>query len=165
MLQRSTISLGWHYVHPKTGRPLKQTRRFGDPRYINNEAALIKGQWGLITSDFGMLTTTQLENARLAILRRLPRGSWNLIMHTDYQEFPVIRKQPESRYGGGKSNIHHFAYKLTTGVPLFEIVPAATNKKLMQAEAEAVFMAGRVYLPLSTVVVPQGRVDEYSIFK
>jgi hypothetical protein len=35
----------------------------------------------------------------------------------------------------------------------------------MQAEAEAVFMAGRVYLPLSTVVVPQGRVDEYSIFK
>ena len=147
-----------------TGRPLRQTRRFGDPRYINNEAALINGQWGLITSDFGMITVTQLENARLAILRRLPRGSWNLVMHTDYEEFPVIRKAPESRYGGGKNNLHHFAFKFTTGVPLFEVFPAG-KQRLHQVEAEAVFMAGRVFLPISTVVVPKGRVDEYTVFK
>lgn len=164
MLTRTRASLGWHYVHPSTGRPLKQTRKFGDPRYINNEAALIKGQWGLITSDFGMMTVTQMENARLAILRRLPRGAWNLVTHTDYEEFPVVRRAPESRYGGGKNNLHHFAFKFTTGIPLFELFPMAQSR-LSQVEAEAVFMAGRLYLPISTVVVPQGRVDEYSIFK
>ncbi len=84
MLRSSRSQLGWHYLHPSTGRPLRQTRRFGDPRYINNEAALITGQWALITADFGMITTTQLESARLAMLRRLPRGSCNLVTNSDY---------------------------------------------------------------------------------
>jgi ribosomal protein L16/L10AE len=165
MLRATQTSRGWHYVHPNTGRPLRQTRRFGDPRYINNEAALIKGQWALITADFGMITTTHLENARLAILRRLPRGAFNLVTHTDYQEFPIIRRAPESRYGGGKNNIHHFAYKFTTGVPLFELFPSTDHHRLHQVEAEAVFLPGKIALPLTTVVVPQGRVDEYRIFK
>jgi ribosomal protein L16/L10AE len=164
MLRSSTVALGYHYVHPKTGRPIRQFRKYGDPRFINNEAALIKGLWGLITADFGMVTQSQIENARLAILRRMPRGAFNLVMHTDYEEFPVVKKSPESRMGAGKSNIHHFAYKFTTGVPLFEIV-ALNNRRLTQAEAEGIFLAGRPFIPLETRVVPQGRVDEYSVFK
>jgi ribosomal protein L16/L10AE len=166
MLSRTRCLSGWHYVHPVTGRPLRQTRKFGDPRYINNEAALIKGCWALITADFGMITTTQIENARLAMLRRIPRGSFNLIINTDtLQEYPVIRRAPESRYGGGKNNIQHFAFKLTTGIPLFELMPATDNYRLSQIEAEAIFMPGRIALPITTVVVPQGRVDEYTVFK
>ena len=165
MFRRTLPARGYHYIHQHTGRPLRQTRRFGDPRYINNEAALIKGQWALLTADFGMMTVTHLENARLAILRRLPRGSWNLVTHTDYEEFPIIRRAPESRYGGGKNNLHHFAFKFTTGVPLFELFPVAGDRKLHQVEAEAVFMAGRLFIPIATVVVPQGRVNEYDIFK
>jgi ribosomal protein L16/L10AE len=164
MLRRSLVVPAWHYVHPKTGRPIKQTRRYGDPRYINNEAALIEGQWGLITSDFGMISATQLENCRLAILRRMPRNAFTLVMHTDYEEFPVVRKSPEARMGGGKANIHHFGYKFTTGIPLFEIAATGTQK-LHQSEAEGIFMGGRIYLPIDTIVVPQGRVDEYTVFK
>lgn len=66
--------------------------------------------------------------------------------------------------GGGKSNIHHFAYKFTTGIPLFEIV-ALTSGTLTLAEAEGIFLAGRPYIPLQTSVVPRGRVDEYYVFK
>ena len=164
MLRRSIIDFGHHYIHPKSGRPLKQRRTYGDPRYINNEAALIKGQWGLITSDFGMITQTQIENARLAILRRMPRGAFSLVMHTHYEEFPVAKKSPESRMGGGKSNIHHFAYKFTTGVPLFEL-QSLSSRRISELEANGVFAAGRAHLPLNTLVVPQGRVDEYNVFK
>jgi ribosomal protein L16/L10AE len=164
MLRSSGIQHAFHYVHPKSGRPIRQFRKYGDPSFINNEVALIQGQWGLITADFGMVTQTQIENARLAILRRIPRGAFNLVMHTDYEEFPVMKKSPESRMGAGKANIHHFAYKFTTGVPLFEIT-ALASRRLTQAEAEGIFLAGRPFIPLETKVVPQGRVDEYTVFK
>eukprot|EP00388_Colpodella_angusta_P008684 GDKJ01023607.1.p1 GENE.GDKJ01023607.1~~GDKJ01023607.1.p1 ORF type:complete len:165 (+),score=4.23 GDKJ01023607.1:18-512(+) len=164
MLRRTEAIFGYHYVHPKSGRPIKQTRTYGDPRYINNEVALIKGQWGLITSDFGMVSQTQLENARLAILRRMPRGAFSLVMHTHYEEFPVVKKTPESRMGGGKSNIHHFAYKFTTGIPLFEL-QSLSSRQISEVEANGIFLLGRKHLPLSTSVVPQGRVDEYHVFK
>ncbi|CAC9469497.1 conserved hypothetical protein [Leishmania major strain Friedlin] len=163
-LRPSSLLRAYHYVHPKTGRPIRQYRKYGDPRFINNEVALIKGLFALITTDFGMVTQSQLENARLAILRRMPRGSFALTMHTDYEEFPVVQKSPESRMGAGKSNIHHFAYKFTTGVPLFEIT-ALSSRRLNQAEAEGIFLAGRSFIPLQTAVVPRGRVDEYHVFK
>lgn len=164
MLRRTLSWAGWHYVHPKNGRPIKQARRYGDPRYVNNEAALIQGQWGLITADFGIITQTQMENARLAILRRLPKQHFSLVMHTDYEEMPISLKPKESRMGGGYGPIAHFVYKLTTGIPLFEIM-SLSKKKFTTAEANAVFLLGRSFLPLETVVVPQGRVDEYNVFK
>ncbi|CCW67885.1 unnamed protein product [Phytomonas sp. Hart1] len=154
----------YHYIHPKSGRPIRQFRKYGDPRYINNEVSLIHGLFGLITTDFGMVTHSQLENARLAILRRMPRGAFALTMHTDYEEFPVVKKSPESRMGAGKSNIHHFAYKFTTGILLFEIMPLS-SRRLNQAEAEGIFLGGRSFIPLQTAVVPRGRVDEYTVFK
>lgn len=164
LFRRTRPCLAYHYIHPKTSRPIRQFRKYGDPRYLNNEVALIKGLFGLITTDFGMVTHTQMENARLAILRRIPRGAFSLVMHTDYEEFPVVKKSPESRMGAGKSNIHHFAFKFTTGVPLFEIFPNGP-RRLNQAEAEGIFLAGRPFIPLQTAVVPRGRVDEYSVFK
>jgi len=36
-------------------------------------------------------------------------------------------ERQKSRYGGGKNNIHHLAFKFTTGVPLFEIFPMGTK--------------------------------------
>lgn len=164
IFRHTTPLLAYHYVHPKSSRPIRQYRKYGDPRYINNEVALIKGLYGLITVDFGMVTQSQLESARLAILRRIPRGAFSLVMHTDFEEFPVVKKSPESRMGAGKSNIHHFAYKFTTGVPLFEIFPTGA-RRLNQAEAEGIFLAGRPFIPLQTAVVPRGRVDEYHVFK
>ena len=112
-----------------------------------------------------MINANQLENARLAIMRRLTKGLWNLVTHTEYEEFPVVKKSPESRYGGGKSNINHFAFKFTTGIVIFELFPTNPSMRFHQVEAEAVFMAGRIFLPIQTVVVPQGRVDEYTVFK
>ena len=164
MLRRSVTSCGWHYVHPKTGKPLRQTRKFADPQYINNEAALIEGQWGLITSDYGLVTMTHMENARLAVLRRMPRSKFTLTMHTDYMESPIIKKNIESRFGGGKSALNSFAFKFTTGVPLFELAPLGPEK-ITRTQAENIFFTARQFIPLSTVVVPQGRVDEYSVFK
>ena len=164
MLRTSAVFRGWHYIHPKTGKPLRQTRKFADPRYINNEVALINGQWGLITADFGLVTMTHIENARLAILRRMPRQMFSLTMHTDYMEVPLVKKNVEARFGGGKSNLNTFAFKFSTGVPLFELAPL-TTEKIPRVEAENIFMAAREMLPIPTTVVPQGRVDEYTVFK
>lgn len=165
MLRCSTFYRAWHYVHPLSGKPIRQFRHYNDPRYINNEAALIKGQWGLITADFGMVTHTQLENARLAILRRMPKNTFTLVTHSDYEEYPITKKPPESRMGKGKAAIHHFAFKFTTGVVLFEMMPTRGEIFMNQRTAEAVFLAGREFIPLQTVVVPQGRVDEYHVFQ
>jgi ribosomal protein L16/L10AE len=164
MFRGTSARMGWHYVHPKNGKPLRQTRRFADPRYINNEAALIQGQWGLITADFGVITMAQMENARLAILRRMPRADFTLTMHTDYLEAPFAKKNPEARFGGGKSALHSFIFKFTTGVPLFEIVPTK-GVKIPEVHAQGIFLTARQFLPIETVVVPQGRVDEYTVFK
>ena len=175
MFKRCTTYRAWHYIHPTTGKPLKQPRSHGDPRYINNEAALIYGLWGLITKDFGNITMTQMEDARLAILQRMPSGGlFTLHMNTDLEEFPMGFKPPEARMGKGKTAIHHYIFRLTTGIPLFEIryhpdkeeAMMKTHKVHMhRAEAEVIFLKGRLCLPIETVVVPQGRVDEYSVFK
>ncbi|KNH05554.1 50S ribosomal protein L16 [Perkinsela sp. CCAP 1560/4] len=174
MLQQCIIRRAWHYIHPKTGKPLRQPKSHGDPRYINNEAALIYGLWGLITTDFGCITVTQMEDARLAILQRMPTGGlFSLHMNADLEEFPVGFKPPESRMGKGKTGIHHYVFRVTTGIPLFEIrfnpdkesALHKSNKIYMhRAEAEVIFLKGRVCLPIETVVVPQGRVDEYNVF-
>mmetsp|Transcript_11531 Transcript_11531/g.17459 ORF Transcript_11531/g.17459 Transcript_11531/m.17459 type:complete len:176 (-) Transcript_11531:50-577(-) len=175
MFHRCLIRQTWHYIHPKSGKPLKQPRSHGDPRYINNEAALIYGIWGLITKDFGCITVTQMEDARLAILQRLPSGGhFTLHMNTDMEEFPAGFKPPEARMGKGKTSIHHYIFRVTTGIPLFEIrfnpekeaVLQRSNKIFMhRSEAEVIFLKGRLCLPLETVVVPQGRVDEYNVFQ
>ena len=165
MLRRSVAARGWHYVHPKTGKPMKQVMEYGDCRYINNEAALIKGQWGLITADFGVVTMAQVENARLAILRRMPRNGFTLQMHSDYEEMSMCVRPKDARGGKGMPNIHHYTFKFTTGVPLFELIPVNDRIRLMESEANSVFLPGRLHIPLDTVVVPQGRVDEYHVFK
>eukprot|EP00759_Apiculatamorpha_spiralis_P010764 PhF_6_TR17602/c0_g1_i1/m.26753/K02878/RP-L16, MRPL16, rplP; large subunit ribosomal protein L16 len=160
MFRSSPRSLGWHYIHPATGKPLKQPRRIGDCRYINNEVPLINGQWGLITKDFGPVTMMQLEEARLLILQRIP-NNYGLVMHTDYPEYPIGFKPQEGRMGKGKTAIHHYIFKFTTGIPLFELT-SASKYRLSRHEAEIVFLKARAALPIETVVVPQGRVDEYS---
>ena len=164
MLRCTARVLGWHYVHPKTGKPLRQSRKFADPQYVNNEVALIEGQWGLITTDYGLVTMTHMENARLAILRRMPRTKFSLVMHTDHLESPIVKKNSEARFGGGKSAINSFAFKFTTGIPLFEL-NALGPEKITRTQAENIFFVARQFIPLSTSVVPQGRVDEYSVFK
>lgn len=59
-LRGTPVLQAYHYIHPKTGRPIRQMRHYGDPRYINNEVTLITGLFGLITVDFGMVTQSQL---------------------------------------------------------------------------------------------------------
>ena len=152
-------------MHPKNGKPMKQVMEYGDPRYINNEAALIQGQWGLITADFGVVTMAQMENARLAILRRMPRTAFTLTMHSDYEEVSVCVRAKDARGGKGMPNIHHYTFKFTTGQPLFELIAINDRIRLMESEANAILMPGRLHIPIDTVVVPQGRVDEYTVFK
>ena len=165
MLRPTGAALGWHYVHPKNGKPIKQVMEYGDSRYINNEAAMIKGQWGIITADFGVVTMAQMENARLGILRRMPRTTFTLQMHNDYEEVSVCVRPKDARGGKGMPNIHHYTFKLTTGVPLFELMPINDGQRLMESEANSILLPGRLHIPLDTVVVPQGRVDEYHVFK
>ena len=167
MLRRASPLLGWHYVHPMNGRPVRFDDDYKNPAYINNEVALIKGQWGLITSDFGIVSQSQLENARLAILKRMPRDIFTLHVHTDYQEIPQCPRPREQRQGRGMPAIHHFAFKFTTGIPLFELIPIhkENGPTITRAMANGIFLSGRMFIPVDTVVVPQGRVHEYSVFK
>ncbi len=168
MLRRRARVFGYDYVQPMNGKPIKQARDYGDPSYINNEPAMIRGQWALITADFGVVHPSFLENARLAILRRIPRVHFNLVMHTDYEEFPMPRRANEARMGGGMPNIHHYSYKFTTCIPLFELQPTKAGKYehfIDQSDAELIFMPAKRIIPLATVVVPRGRVDEYTVFR
>lgn len=77
------------------------------------------GNFGLQALDSAWVTARQIEAARRAITRHLRRGGnvWIRI----FPDKPITKKPAETRMGGGKGSLDHWAAVVKSGRILFEI--------------------------------------------
>jgi large subunit ribosomal protein L16 len=107
------------------------------------------GEWGLKALETVLLSARQIEAARRAITHHLRRGGqvWIRI----FPDRPITRKPAETRQGGGKSNVDHWAAAVHRGRILFEVGGVTS-----EVAAQALRLAADK-LPILTKVV--GRED------
>ena len=77
------------------------------------------GDYALKADGRGRITSRQLEAARKAISHSTKRGGklWIRI----FPQKPISKKPMETRMGGGKSPVDHYAAEIHPGVVIFEM--------------------------------------------
>lgn len=97
---------------------------------------LSNGMFGIKSLDQNLLTSRQIEAARIAATRYMKReGSiWIQI----FPDKPITKKPLEVRMGKGKGNVEYWAAVVKPGRMLFEIggVPMAVAKEALRLAAQ-----------------------------
>lgn len=103
------------------------------------------GSFGLKAVDGGLLTSRQIEAARVALTRYLRREGkiWIRI----FPHKPITRKPLEVRMGKGKGNVEFYAAVVKAGTILFEC------EGVSEAAAREAFRLAAHKLPIKTKFV------------
>lgn len=82
-------------------------------------ASLAFGDFGLQALECGMITSRQIEAARIAITRHVKRGAklWIRI----FPHKPITKKPAETRMGKGKGDVDSYVAAVKKGTMLYEI--------------------------------------------
>ena len=77
------------------------------------------GEYGLVALDAGLITTNQIEAARVAMTRYIKRGGkvWIKI----FPDKPITKKPAETRMGKGKGAVEYWVAAVKPGRVMFEI--------------------------------------------
>ena len=77
------------------------------------------GEYGLQTVEAGLITTNQIESARVAMTRYIKRGGkvWIKI----FPDKPITKKPAETRMGKGKGAVEYWVAPVKPGRVMFEI--------------------------------------------
>ncbi|MFR0822524.1 MAG: 50S ribosomal protein L16 [Clostridia bacterium] len=77
------------------------------------------GEYGLQAIDAGLITTNQIESARVAMTRYIKRGGkvWIKI----FPDKPITKKPAETRMGKGKGAVEYWVAAVKPGRVMFEI--------------------------------------------
>lgn len=90
------------------------------------------GDYGIQALGRGMLTSNQIEAARVAINRYLSRRGkvWIRV----FPHKPITKKPAETRQGKGKGGVEYYAAVIKPGVILFELkgVPLSAAREAMR---------------------------------
>lgn len=99
-------------------------RKWHKPRHrasgiASRNNALAFGAYGLMTEDFGWVTSRQLEAARRVLTRYVRRGGkiWTRV----FPDRPVTKKGNEVPMGGGKGSPDHYVATVKPGTVLLEM--------------------------------------------
>ena len=84
------------------------------------------GDWGLMATDCGWLTSRQIEAGRVAIMRSIRRYGWLWIRI--FPDKPITKKPAETRMGSGKGSPEWWVANVKPGRVLFEV--AGVNEQL-----------------------------------
>lgn len=97
-------------------RKIQRGRRKGKANSGNN---VHFGEYGLLTTECGWITSRQIESGRRAIVRHLKRGGqvWIRI----FPDKPVTSRPPETRMGKGKGAVDHWVAVVKPGRIMYEI--------------------------------------------
>ena len=78
-----------------------------------------EGEYGLQALEAGIITTNQIEAARVAMTRFIKRGGkvWIKI----FPDKPITKKPAQTRMGSGKGAVEYWAAKVKPGRVMFEI--------------------------------------------
>ncbi len=103
------------------------------------------GEYGMIATEPGWITSNQIEAARIAMTRYIKRGGqvWIKI----FPDKPVTQKPAETRMGSGKGSPEYWVAVVKPGRVLFEIAGVTE-----ETAREALRLAG-YKLPLKTKFV------------
>lgn len=106
---------------------------------------LTSGEFGLQTLSLGVLSSSQLEAARKAITPYTEKGGklWIKV----FPDKPISKKPAETRMGGGKSPVEHYAAIARPGKVIFELsgLPKEAAEKALKLAASK--------LPLQTRII------------
>ena len=93
------------------------------------------GEYGLQTLDAGLITTNQIESARVAMTRYIKRGGkvWIKI----FPDKPITKKPAETRMGKGKGAPEYWVALVKPGRVMFELagVPEEIAREAMRLAA------------------------------
>ena len=93
------------------------------------------GAFGLKAMTHGIVTSRQIEAARMAMSRELKRGGklWIRV----FPDYPITKTAAETPMGGGKGSVEYYAAKVLPGFILFEMdgIPEETAKEAMRLAA------------------------------
>ncbi|MGQ0794492.1 MAG: 50S ribosomal protein L16 [Deltaproteobacteria bacterium] len=106
------------------------------------------GEFGIQSTEAGMITAQQIEAARIAITRYVKRGAklWvRLFPHK-----PITKKAAETRMGKGKGDVAGYVAPIKPGTMLYEI------SGLTPDLAKEAFRLASHKLPVKTRVVIRG---------
>ena len=103
---------------------------------------LTYGEFGLMTTQPGWITSRQIEAARIAMTRHVKRGGkiWIRI----FPDKPITKKPLEVRMGSGKGGVEGYVAVVKPGRVLFEIAGVP------EADARQAFKLAASKLPLTT---------------
>ncbi|MBL8954978.1 MAG: 50S ribosomal protein L16 [Myxococcaceae bacterium] len=89
------------------------------------------GEFGLMTTQPGWITSRQIEAARIAMSRKIKRGGkiWIRI----FPDKPITKKPAETRMGTGKGGVEYYVAVVKPGRILYEMdgMPADLAKAAM----------------------------------
>jgi len=109
------------------------------------------GEFGLMATTCGRMTSRQIEAARIAMTRHVKRGGrvWIRI----FPAKPITRKPAETRMGKGKGAPDHWVCTIKPGMMLYEM--GGVDEEMAR---EAMRLAASK-LPVQTRVVQRGEVS------
>ena len=100
--------------------------------HAKGNTTLDKGEYGLMAKEGALITSNQIEAARIAMTRYMKRGGkvWiNIFPH-----MPLTKKPIGTRQGKGKGNVEAWVAVVKTGKIMFEIagVDEATAREALR---------------------------------
>jgi len=126
-------------------RKMMKGRTYGQAHRGNK---LAFGEFGLMSTQSGWITSRQIEAARIAMSRHIKRGGkiWIRI----FPDKPITKKPAETRQGTGKGAVEYYVAVVKPGRILYEM-----DGMTPQLAREAFKLAG-AKLPLLTKIVQRG---------
>ena len=103
------------------------------------------GEFGLMTTQPGWITSRQIEAARIAISRHVKRGGKLYIRI--FPDKPISKKPAEVRMGNGKGNPEYWVAEIQPGKVLYEM------DGVNEALAREAFALAAAKLPIATTFV------------
>ena len=115
------------------------------PGMAHRGNTLAFGEFGLMTTQPGWITSRQIEAARIAMSREIKRGGkiWIRI----FPDKPITKKPAETRMGTGKGGVEYYVAVVKPGRVLYEM--GGMDEKL----ATAAFKLAAAKLPVMTRIV------------
>jgi large subunit ribosomal protein L16 len=106
------------------------------------------GDFGMLATENGRLTSRQIEAGRMAITRKVKRQG-NLWIRV-FPDKPVTKKPLEVRMGSGKGSVEQWVAIVKAGRVLFELSGVSA------AEAKEAFRIAGSKLPIATKFLARG---------
>lgn len=123
-------------------RKMQKGRMFGKADRGNKVSF---GEYGLMTTQAGWLTSRQIEAGRIALSRKIKRGGkiWIRV----FPDKPITKKPAETRMGTGKGNVEYYVAVVKPGRIIYEM--EGTTRELVH---EAMKLAS-AKMPVLTRIV------------